>query len=445
MKTKDFDKVNSFELSIDKLYLKLFWVSMVGGGLTLFSQLFVYKLADIILVVLFWICSIISYFIYYNFSKKIAFHTLIIPVSLIFVYMVGFQAKNYLAIFLLYPVIIILSFIFIDTFSILVGYLVYLITCQLAIMWFLKIRLSEDFFAEMIGESLNVIAYNVIAFLTCHFYLSNLKNYKNSLDDSLAHVESQKEELQQKNDQMTKYIESNMQLENFTSLAAHELKAPLRNTQNFLSLLERSAKDKFNSSEKDLFKVVSQNNAKMNLLVGALHELGSVTDTDWTLEQVKVSDIINEIKLERDDQIKEKQATVTYEGSDTKLEGERILLSQLFSNLIGNALKFVELGVKPQVTIKALAEKENYLFKIYDNGIGIEDAYRTKIFQLFERLHAESEYNGSGIGLAICKKIVDLHCGEIWLEPNPLGGSIFCIRLPKEQISSKEQALHGLE
>ena len=434
MKTKNFETANSFELSLDKLYLRLFWVSMVGGGLTLFSQFFAYRLADIILTVIFWICSLISYFIYHNYSKKIAFHTLIIPISLIFVYMIGFQAKNYLAVFLLYPVIIILSFIFIDRFSILVGYLVYLITCQLAIMWFLKLRLSEDFFAEMLGESLNVIAYNIVAFLTCHFYLSNLKEYKNSLDDSIIHVESQKAKLQQKNEQMTKYIESNMQLENFASLAAHELKAPLRNTQNFLSLLERSAKGKFNSSEKDLFNVVSQNNAKMNLLVGALHELGSVSDSDWKLELVSITELIEEIKLERDDQIKEKQAIIKYQGPDIVVEGERILLSQLFSNLIGNALKFTEKGVKPQITFKAYIENENCHFKIFDNGIGIKEEYRTKIFQLFERLHAESEYSGSGIGLAICKKIVDLHHGIIWVEANPTGGSVFYIRLPKKQI-----------
>lgn len=437
MEANDFETANSFELSLDKLYLRLFWVSMIGGALTLFSQLFAYRLADIVLTIAFWICSLISYFIYHNYDKKIAFHTLIIPLSLIFVYMVGFQAKNYLAIFLLYPVIIILSFIFVDKFSVLVAYLIFIISCQLAIMWFLKIRLSEDFFAEMIGESLNIIAYNVVAFLTCHFYLSNLKDYKRSLDDSIRNVEAQKLELAEKNEKMTKYIESNLQLENFASLAAHELKAPLRNTQNFLSLLERSAKDKFSDSEKDLFKVVSQNNAKMNLLVGALHELGSVTDTDWNLEQVSIKKIIAEITLERDDQINEKQASIHYEGPEISIEGERILLSQLFSNLIGNALKFVEQGVKPKISIKASIEQENCHFMISDNGIGIPKEYHGKIFQLFERLHAESEYKGSGIGLAICKKIVDLHHGIIWVEENPTGGSIFCIRLPKEQIPFK--------
>ena len=109
------------------------------------------------------------------------------------------------------------------------------------------------------------------------------------------------------------------------------------------------------------------------------------------------------------------------------------LLSQLFSNLIWNALKFIEEDVRPKITINASLNSQYCVIEVIDNGAGASEQYRSTIFQLFERLYAESQYEGSGIGLAICKKIVDLHHGTIWVEENPMGGSIFIVRLPIKQ------------
>ena len=104
---------------------------------------------------------------------------------------------------------------------------------------------------------------------------------------------------------------------------------------------------------------------------------------------------------------------------------------QLFQNLIGNAIKYQNAGSSPRIRISGVELERHYQISIADNGIGIEDQYREKIFEIFQRLHSRSNYSGTGVGLAICRKIVERHKGRIWVESNPEGGSIFCFYFGK--------------
>jgi light-regulated signal transduction histidine kinase (bacteriophytochrome) len=131
--------------------------------------------------------------------------------------------------------------------------------------------------------------------------------------------------------------------------------------------------------------------------------------------------------------IEETGAMVTRDPMPT-LAADEIQLGQLFQNLIGNALKFRSASV-PRINIAVTESTEEYSFEVRDNGIGIEPQYYERIFMVFQRLHNKGEYPGTGIGLAICKKVVERHGGRIWVESRPGEGSSFFFTLPKEQRS----------
>ena len=127
--------------------------------------------------------------------------------------------------------------------------------------------------------------------------------------------------------------------------------------------------------------------------------------------------------------IEEAGASVTYDALPT-IEADDLQLTQLFQNLIGNALKFRSASV-PRIQISAKEKEHEWQFSVHDNGIGIEAQYFERIFMVFQRLHNKGEYPGTGIGLAICKKVVERHGGRIWVESRPADGSAFHFTLPK--------------
>jgi len=109
-------------------------------------------------------------------------------------------------------------------------------------------------------------------------------------------------------------------------------------------------------------------------------------------------------------------------------------VNEVVSNLIGNALKFSKPGISPIIRIETTVEDGYHVISIHDNGIGVAEEFRENIFKIYQRLHSEAEYKGSGIGLSICKKIVELHRGTVWVEDSQLGGSSFIVRLPQNDI-----------
>lgn len=142
-----------------------------------------------------------------------------------------------------------------------------------------------------------------------------------------------------------------------------------------------------------------------------------LTDIDCNL-------LVKEVVADLDTSIKEANATIHIEPLP-QLKGYSTELKLLFQNLLSNALKFHHKNVDPVIAISAIKKDDHWQFAIADNGIGIEDKFKERIFVIFQRLHVQSEYDGSGIGLAHCKKIVELHHGTIWVESTPGQGSTF--------------------
>lgn len=241
------------------------------------------------------------------------------------------------------------------------------------------------------------------------------------------------EELESKVQERTEALkQSNIQLERFAYIASHDLKTPLRTISSFLSLIKRRIKQYNNPELEDLLSFASNGAKQMNNLIEDVLEFSKVSTAEMKKETVELNQTIRSVLYNIDDFLRENNGYVeTYKLPE--VQGNGGYLHQLFQNLIVNGVKYNE-AEQPKVVISCQTQGKNYRFCIEDNGIGIDLAYQDTVFEMFKRLHTAAEYEGTGIGLALCKKIVEQHGGEIWLEDSNPGGTIFCFTLPQAEI-----------
>ncbi|MDX2245789.1 MAG: PAS domain S-box protein [Bacteroidia bacterium] len=244
-------------------------------------------------------------------------------------------------------------------------------------------------------------------------------------------------DLNRKNDQLKQYIESNMNLENFAYLASHDLRAPIRTVVSFAQLLEKRLKGKIEAEDLEYLNFVVSASKNMQRLIHDLLTYSRVNTAKINIYPLNMPLLLEEIRKELFTAIEEKQAKLTFRNIPDTIPADRIKLRQLFHNLIINALKFHRSGFPPEIEISCVEEPHQWRFWVKDNGIGISSAYQDHIFLLFRRLHKETEYEGTGIGLALCKKIVEQHKGEIGVRSEINKGSEFFFTIPMESAQAK--------
>ena len=223
---------------------------------------------------------------------------------------------------------------------------------------------------------------------------------------------------------------SNTDLEQFAYIASHDLQEPLRMIGNFVQLLERQYSNKIDSEGKEYIHFIVNGVSRMSKLIHSLLRYSRVGRKELGLRLVDMNKIIEARLFHLNNLIKETETTITLPSIPHKIFCEPDQISLVFSNLLSNAIKFNE--KVPTITIKLEEETDKYLFSIEDNGIGIDKKYTSKVFEIFNRLHRREEYEGTGIGLALCKKIIARHGGEIWFDSNPGTGSTFYFTISKE-------------
>lgn len=224
---------------------------------------------------------------------------------------------------------------------------------------------------------------------------------------------------------------SNEELEQFAYVASHDLKAPLRHISLSAGFLSEQYKDKLDANALEMIAIMTQGAERMQNMIESLLEYSRVGQKGaGSMEEVKFSDIIKVAKEQLKPLIDETDAKISVKGAKVVLNVHKILLEQLFQNLIQNALKYKKDDVAPIIKLDATKGKSAITITICDNGIGIDEKHSRKIFDVFQRLHAEGQYEGMGIGLAICKRIVEAHNGEIWLDADYSDGCKFIIKLP---------------
>jgi light-regulated signal transduction histidine kinase (bacteriophytochrome) len=244
-----------------------------------------------------------------------------------------------------------------------------------------------------------------------------------------AEREALLEDLQKLN---AKLEESNKELQDFVYVASHDLREPLRKIASFGSLLQDSLKGKLDEDQQENFQFMIDGSNRMQAMVDDLLTYSRVTTKARPFEAVDLNEAIEDIKnIELAEFLKETEGTINIPEKLKMVKGDSPQLHQLLQNLIGNGLKFRRNGVLPEVTIRTRNGKGNMVHvEIQDNGIGIDEKYFDQIFTMFKRLHSRTRYEGTGIGLAVCKKIVRRHGGEIGVESQPGEGSKFWFTLP---------------
>jgi two-component system sensor kinase FixL len=228
---------------------------------------------------------------------------------------------------------------------------------------------------------------------------------------------------------------SNAELEQFAYVASHDLQEPLRKIQAFGDRLKTKYEAGLGPEGLDYLTRMQNAAARMQILIQDLLNLSRVTSNSKPFTPVDLGDVVRTVVSDLEMRIQDAGGNVEI-GSLPVILGDRGQMAQLFQNLIGNGLKFRKPDEKPLVKIEsaphALASgAAGWQIVVEDNGIGFDEKYRDRIFQIFQRLHGRSEYEGTGIGLAICRKIVDRHGGSITANSSPGAGARFIIALPR--------------
>jgi signal transduction histidine kinase len=215
---------------------------------------------------------------------------------------------------------------------------------------------------------------------------------------------------------------SNQELEQFAYVASHDLQEPLRMVNSYVQLLSNRYQDKLDAEANEFIHFAVDGSNRMRNLINSLLEFSRVNRIK-PFAWMDASAVLEEVLLDLSPRIMENKAIVHCDGLP-EIYGDQVLIGQLFQNLIANAIKFKG-DAAPEVTISYEKRNNDYLFAVKDNGIGIKKEYAEKIFVIFRRLHGIERYPGTGIGLAICKKIVERHGGRIWVESEPEKGATF--------------------
>ena len=243
-------------------------------------------------------------------------------------------------------------------------------------------------------------------------------------------IKKTEEELALKNAELQHYIETNLQLESFAYIASHDLKEPLRMIFSFTQLLNRRLKPHFDEDSIEYMNFVLDGVRRMQNLLDDLLKFSTIGRKETDKELTDLNDTIYNVIQNVQHTIQEKSAEIYIEPLPS-LKVFPMQMVQLFQNLISNALKFIPNDRIPIIEIKIKDKKEYYEFSVSDNGIGIEKQYLEKIFLVFKRLHGKEAYEGTGIGLATCKKIIDNIGGRIWVESDYGKGATFFFTIPK--------------
>jgi light-regulated signal transduction histidine kinase (bacteriophytochrome) len=224
--------------------------------------------------------------------------------------------------------------------------------------------------------------------------------------------------------------QSNRDLQDFAYVASHDLQEPLRMVSSYVQLLEKRYKDKLDDNAKEFIQYAVDGAKRMQRLVNDLLAYSRVASHHKVQRQVNTENVLRRALSNLEWRIAESKAKITH-GPLPHLTVDETQLLQLFQNLIGNALKFNQ--QHPEIQIGVFNQGSMWRFSVQDNGIGMKEEELERIFKPFQRLHTREEYEGTGIGLALCRRIVERHGGQLWVESQVGQGSTFFFTLPSSQ------------
>ena len=258
--------------------------------------------------------------------------------------------------------------------------------------------------------------------------LAELGNLFNDMSSSLIKSFNKQE------NQINQIKSVNKELEEFVYVASHDLQEPLRTISSYIGLIGELYQDQLDDDALKYMKFVEEASERMKTLISDLLDYSRL-GKEKVITKVNCNTIVKNITLDFGLYINENNALIKYDKLPTII-GFELELKQLFQNLINNGLKFRKNDVFPQIEIKAIDKPDHWLFSVRDNGIGMDAKYFERVFVIFQKLHNISEYKGTGIGLSVCKKIVEIHDGKIWVESELGKGTTFYFTITKKLIKT---------
>jgi len=248
--------------------------------------------------------------------------------------------------------------------------------------------------------------------------------------DSIAQGVERKRAEQHLAERAEQLARSNRDLEQFAYVASHDLQEPLRMVSSYAQLLSRRYKGRLDSDADEFICFVVDGVVRMKRLIEALLDYSRVGTQKHKSVEVDLEKVLKQTLGDLSGVLKDTSAEVKHDALPVVM-GDEVRLGQLFLNLISNAIKFRRPGINPRLRIQVTQAVKEWQFTVEDNGIGIEPTHFDRIFIVFQRLHTQAEYPGTGIGLATCKRIVEGHGGWIRVESQPGVGTTFRFGLPR--------------
>jgi len=309
----------------------------------------------------------------------------------------------------------------------------------------LRKRLSDRNTEEKMSSNF-ILFFSVLSIIVLLFAFLRLKKESRLLDASVidknilekivtertSELISVNNQLNQQNAELEKI---NAELNSFTFIASHDLKEPLRKIEMYSSKLVKEDEEHLSQNGKNFLRKITDSIQRMRNLIDSIFSYAQV-EQQLQKEPANLTDAVKRAVYILAETINEKNAEVIYNGLPT-ITGAPEQMEQLFTNLIGNALKYSRKDIPPKINITADSFKNGQketMWKIVvsDNGVGFDNLYKEKIFQIFQRAHSKTQYPGTGIGLAICRKIVENHYGTISASSIDGTGAVFTIIIPEE-------------
>lgn len=228
-------------------------------------------------------------------------------------------------------------------------------------------------------------------------------------------------------------VTSNKQLEQFANVLSHDFKTPIRTIVSFIGLLKKKSFEKFTEEEKEYFSFIETGSRKLYDLVNDILEYSKLSSPGLRPSKILMKEFLESIIFDLKINLHEKNGVISVGKMPEYIMADRIKIRQVFQNLISNAIKYNDPEIPPRIEIYSEEDEDQYVFYISDNGLGIKAEYMAQVFEPYVRLNNEESTSGSGLGLSICKRIVELHQGKINFSSENENGTSFYFSIPKTQ------------
>ncbi len=268
---------------------------------------------------------------------------------------------------------------------------------------------------------------NILAIVVEAIDITDLKNYQQQLKDKVS-------ELNSKNEELKRYIDANLELEKFAYIASHDLKEPLRSIISFSEILQHKYQTLFDKNANRYMNYIIESGKKMNRFIEDLLQFSRINTVSLFFEELPIRATIEEVLTILEASIKENKVEIELNIAEDidNIRANKTMFKQLLQNLLINAIKFRRGNVVPKIVITVQNKEQYWHFEVKDNGLGIDKKFHDTIFLLFKRVNTNTEETGTGIGLAICKKVIEKHQGNIRCESQLGLGTNFIFALPKQ-------------